>query len=178
MELDTGATVSLISRRTFQKLLPGETLQASHTQVRTYSGEPIPVVGQLEVEVGYEGQVAKLPLVVVEGEGPSLFGRDWLSAIRLDWKSINAVGSRTLDSLLDHHQELFKPGLGTLKGYKAKITVEKEAQPHFCKACTVPYALRNKVDEELTRLEEEGIIEPVKFADCATPIVPVTKGDG
>ena len=78
------------------KILPGETLQPSHTQLRTYSGEPIPVVGQLEVDVGYEGQVAKLPLLVVEGEGPSLFGRDWLSTIRLDWKSINAVGSRSL----------------------------------------------------------------------------------
>ena len=60
-----------------------------HTQLLTYSGEPIPVVGQLEVEVGYEGQLAKLPLVVVEREGPSLFGPDWLSKICLDWKSIN-----------------------------------------------------------------------------------------
>ena len=67
MELDTGATVSLISRRTFQKLLLGETLQASNTQLRTYTGKPIPVVSQLQVEVGYEGQVAKLHLVVVEG---------------------------------------------------------------------------------------------------------------
>ena len=65
-----------------------------------------------------------------------------------------------------------------LKGYKAKVTAKKEAQPHFCKACTVPYALRDKVDEELTCLEEEGIIEPVKFADSATPIVPIMKGDG
>ena len=178
MELDTGAAVSLISRKTFQDLLPEETLQATHTQLRTYSGEPIPVVGQLEVDVGYEGQLAKLPLMVVEGEGPSLFGRDWLAKIRLDWKSINAVGSHTLDSILGSHQELFRPGLGTLKGYKAKIIVEVGAQPRFCKARTVPYALRGKVEEELTRLEKEGIIEPVQFADWAAPIVPVLKGDG
>ena len=38
--------------------------------------------------------------------------------------------------------------------------------------------MRDKVEEELTRLEEEGIIEPVQFADWAAPIVPVMKGDG
>ena len=81
MELHTGAAVSLISRKTFQNLLPGETLQPAHTQLRTYSGEHIPV-GQLEVEVGFEAQLAKLPLVAVEGEGPSLFWRNWLSKIR------------------------------------------------------------------------------------------------
>ena len=86
------AAVSLISRKTYQNLLPGETLQPAHTQLRTYSGEHIPV-GQLEGKVGHEAQLAKLPLVVVEGEGPSLFGRDWLSKIRLDWKSINVVGN-------------------------------------------------------------------------------------
>ena len=39
MQLDTGAAaaVSLMSQRTFQDLLPGETLQATHTQMRTYS---------------------------------------------------------------------------------------------------------------------------------------------
>ena len=52
MELDTGAAVSLISQRTFQKLLPGETLQTPHAQLCTYSGELIPVAGQLDVEAG------------------------------------------------------------------------------------------------------------------------------
>ena len=32
-----------------------------------------------------------------------------------------------------------------------------------------------KVDEELQRLEKDGIIEPVQFADWAAPIVTVLK---
>ena len=44
------------------------------------------MVGKVDVEVQYQEQQAKLPLIVVEGKGASLFGRDWLSAICLDWK--------------------------------------------------------------------------------------------
>ena len=35
-----------------------------------------------------------------------------------------------------------------------------------------------KVDEELQRLQKDGIIEPVQFADWAAPIVSVLKSDG
>ena len=41
---------------------------------RTYSGEAIPMVGKVDVEVQYQEQQAKLPLVVVEGDVLSLFG--------------------------------------------------------------------------------------------------------
>ena len=71
---------------------------------------------------------------------------------------------------------MFQPGLGTLKGYKAKINVDSIATPKFCKARPVPYAMCSKV-EELERLTSEGIIEPVRFADWAAPIVPVMKRD-
>ena len=41
-----------------------------------------------------------------------------------------------------------------------------------------PSALRAKVEKELDRLREDGIIQPVQFSDWAAPIVPVMKGDG
>ena len=165
MEVDTGAGVSLVSEKTFQMILPSHTTQATRTQLRTYSGEAIPVVGKVDVEVQYQGQQANLLLIVVEGDGPSLFGCDWLSAIRLDWKSTNMVKSKRLASVLDKHQVLFADGLGTQTGYEVKIIVEPGTQPPFCKARPVPYALQGQVNEELERLEREGIIPPVQFAD-------------
>jgi len=41
----------------------------------------------------------------------------------------------------------------------------------------VPFALRDKVEAELERLQREGIIEPVQSAEWAAPIVPVVKRD-
>ena len=79
--------------------------------------------------------------------------------------------------MLDNHKAVFQEGLGELKGYKAKITLDPQATPRFCKARPVPYALKAKVEEELDRLTAEGIIEPRDFADWAAPIVPVLKGD-
>ena len=59
--------------------------------------------------------------------------------------------------------------LVSLKGYEATIYVDSDVQPHFCKAHSVLYALKAMVEKELQRLESEGIIEPVQFAEWATP---------
>ncbi|PIK48902.1 hypothetical protein BSL78_14237 [Apostichopus japonicus] len=37
--------------------------------------------------------------------------------------------------------------------------------------------MRNKVEAELDRLQSEGIITPIQFADWAAPIVPILKAD-
>ena len=37
---------------------------------------------------------AKLPLVIVKGEGPTLFGRNWLTEIVLDWKGIHCMDEK------------------------------------------------------------------------------------
>ena len=87
MELDTGAAVSLVSSTLFHSLLPESELTPSAVPLRTYSGERMQVVGVVEVDVTYGTLRATLPLYVVEGTGPSLFGQNWLEAIRPDWES-------------------------------------------------------------------------------------------
>ena len=79
--------------------------------------------------------------------------------------------------MLQHHKALFQEGLGTLRGHEVKIVTDPEATPWFCKARSVLYALRDKVDADLSHLVEEGILKPVQFADWAAPIVVVLKSD-
>lgn len=43
---------------------------------------------------------------------------------------------------------------------------------------TIPYSLKQKVENELERLEKNGIIKLVDTNPWATPIVPVIKNDG
>jgi hypothetical protein len=80
--------------------------------------------------------------------------------------------------VLDVYSEVFADTLGTVKGVSAKIYVDETAVPRFHKARSVPFALREKVEKELKRLQRRGIIEPVQFSDLAVPIVPVEKTDG
>ena len=184
MEVDTGAACSLISEATFNKLWDSRTappLQPSGLPLplRTYTGEPIRVLGSVMVTVNDNQQEAELPLLVVGGDGPSLLGRNWLSSIRLDWKRILSIRtSQGLESILEQHKDVFKSELGTLNGVEAKIHIDPQAKPIFYKARTVPLAFRQKVERELERLEKQGIIEPVQFSDWAAPIVPVEKRDG
>ena len=119
----------------------------------------------------------RLPLLVVKGDGPSLFGRNWLHQIRLEWHDIYNLHTSSLQAILQKHTAVFQEGLGTLKGFKAKILVEEGATPRFCKARTVPYSVKETVDKELDRLVAEGTLEPVQFSDWASPIVPVLKAD-
>ena len=133
MELDTRAAASLISVKTNHALFPDMPLLECATTLSTYSGEPLKVVGQREVKVCVDGQ-EKLPLVVVEGDGCSLFGRNWLRMIRLDWGAICPVKRRQLMDVLEEYKHVFESGLGTLKGYTAKIVVDPNATPWYSKA--------------------------------------------
>ena len=42
----------------------------------------------------------------------------------------------------------------------------------------MPYALKPKVEEEMRRLQNEGVFIEVEWSEWATPIVPVPKKDG
>ena len=64
-----------------------------------------------------------------------------------------------------------------MKDTTAKIHVDPQSQPKFCRPRSVPYALRERVDREIERLVEAGVVEPVQFSDWAAPIVPVVKSD-
>ena len=184
MELDTGATLSLISENTYKKIFPVETaphILNSKAQLKTYTGEVIKVLGAIEVEVTHNEQKKRMNLLVVAGDGPSLLGRDWLSHIRLDWSTLNRIQSTATSAcqeILDQHNALFKDELGTVKNTTAKFNIDPQVKPKFFKARPVPYALRPKVEAQLDKLEAAGIIRPLQFSQWAAPIVPVLKRDG
>ena len=109
MEVDTGASVSIISEETYNRLWPEgqqSSLQESAITLRTYSGEQLSIKGTLPVDIQHKDQKACLQLVVATGRGPSLLGRDWLSKIRLDWTELcnnHACYSLSLQDILDEN---------------------------------------------------------------------------
>ena len=106
-------------------------------------------MGSTDVQVVYQDQTATLPLVVVKGDGPALLGRNCLTKIQLIG---HYTHSTQLHDLLSQYDELYQERLGTFKGYEARIEMDPDATSRFCKARTVPYAMREKVEEDLDRL--------------------------
>ena len=93
------------------------------------------------VKFNYGQQEAKPSLLVINGKDPSFLGWDWLSSLQLNWQDIHNLHSCSLLVVLDKHAEIFKEGLGTLKGYQVKIYIDHDATPCFFKPHLVPYPM-------------------------------------
>lgn len=182
MEFDTGATYSLISEATYEEIAAkggAGPLQKSTKKLKTYTGQAVPLLGTFMAEVQYGEKTRSLSILVVKGDRPNLLGRDWLKAFEVDCGDINQlVVPPELDHILAKHSSVFDGKLGALKGVKVTLPVRPGVPPKFIKARTVPYSMREGVEEALTKLEESGIISPVKHSKWASPIVPVVKQDG
>ena len=181
MILDTGASLSIINQATFHELQqhsPDVLLTPSTARLQTYTGEPILILGFTQLSVRYGTAEAYLPVQVVDGVGPNLMGRDWLSNLKVTGGRVNLVEHDQLKEVLDKHEAVFDGSLGCLKGVKVDLIVDDKVKPKFLKPRTVPFTLRDKVEKELNRLEQQGIISPVQHSQWAAPIVPVVKKEG
>ena len=65
-----------------------------------------------------------------------------------------------------------------MQNIKAELKVMKGAKPRFHRPKTMPFALKEAVDQELKRLENLGIICKVTHSTWAAPFVPIVNADG
>ena len=117
LEIDTGATRTVLNEKTYNKLRAKLELKSTNTVLTTYTGEKIPVSGAVLIPVKYQNQQHELRAMVVEGPGPNLLGRDWLQVIKLNWNSTFSFkeGNPQLQKILDVHRNVFGEGLGTVR---------------------------------------------------------------
>ena len=124
MEIDTGCSSTLISKRQFD-LLPYAKLSKKSTilKLRTYSGGVIIPNGVANLKVKYQGKMYDLRVLVVPGSGPNLLGRDWLENLPINISA--TCNEMEWTDLNQEFAELFKPGLGTLKIATAKLYLKR-----------------------------------------------------
>ena len=177
-QIDTGASLSVMNKKTFVKKI-NIPLKSSSKVLKTYTGENVQICGEAEIVVTDDDKTATLPLFVVERGGPSLLGRDWIQHLQVDLR-INTIDrhDKKLQKLLEDHNSVFKSAAGCLRDVKVTLYGKPDTTPKFYRARQPPYALREAIEEELSRLQRDGIVELVDQSDWATPIVPVRKRDG
>ena len=119
MELDTGAAVPLLPFSVYQEKFRHIPLQKAS---RTYTGEKISPRGGEGAE---ERRICQLPLIVVDGRGPPLLGRNWLASISVNWHDIKAVRvvderrmEETLEALKIKYPQPWRDCLGKVSGIK------------------------------------------------------------
>jgi len=138
---------------------------------------------KMPCEIQYNGQELRLDIVVAECLAkPTLMGRDWLAKFKIEWSQVFKVAGETpkseLKRMLIKHEALFREEYRGIKGHIAHIRMQEGANPKYHKPRPVPYALKIMVEEELDRLEKQGVIAKINQSDWASPVVVVPKSDG
>jgi hypothetical protein len=178
IQLDTGCALSLASEIFYAKYCENVPLKPCDKILFTYTGEQVAPLGECTVEVLYNDELYKLPLLIVPGKGTALFGRNWLQSIKLNWQSLRGLNfirplfttdhattpdissNMQLPDLLCKYKVLFENKLGLYNGPPVELDVE--TVPKFHKARQVPYALQPRVEEALQEMVQNNILERIE----------------
>ena len=163
MEVDIGASCSVMSFSKFKEEGQLQELKESSVRLRTYTSELVKPYRTTVVEVSHEETKNRLPLLVVKDNVPTLLGRNWLKKVRLDWRTMFPLCKEKtplkLKELLTEFESVFSEEMVCLKDFKVKIPMDKTMKPRFCQARLIPYAIKAEVEKELDRLENQRIFK-------------------
>ena len=175
MELDTAADYSIMSKSEFLERFPDRALTPSKVTMKTYTGERLDVVGEMQCNIVY-----KVPIVVANYNAKlTLLGKNWLHQIKLEWGEMFSFSSGDPGGAKDqlNDSELLTDSYEGMKGLETHITMKSDAKPVFVKARRVPYALKEQVEKELDKLEKHGVIRKTDKSPWSSQIVVVPKAD-
>lgn len=173
--IDTGANRSIVSKEVLRKAGIKLNTQPCSIRFKGYGGQEILVIGKSKVNVDYNGKNLIQDIIVVDvKEQMPILGRNWLQMIKLDWQNIFALTSKPKEALVSLLREfetsVFKDELGVMTGFQATINMKASAQLKFFRPRHVPFAIEDKAEKELLRLEVQGVINK------ASPLVVVIDG--
>lgn len=95
-------------------------------------------------------------------------------------RDLTCLPNRIKDVVNKYNNTVFSQKIGKLKGYEVKLHIDKEIPPVAQRERRIPFALRDKVNREIEKLEKAGIVEDVtdEPTPWLNPLVIVPKADG
>ena len=193
--IECGSAVSLITKTIANQIIRTTQFAKWITKkekrdLKTFSNDPIKVLGHLETTVAYNNWIDReASLTVVEDGHKTIIGRDLFTSLGLavvqqqqpkNGKCVNNINNstcnikKTIASQFLH----FVSRIGLSKTHVAKSKFHQKFTAKHEKGWLVPINLQPRVTAELERLQKEGHIE--KFSSCSdehfiSPIVITVK---
>ncbi|XP_048483440.1 uncharacterized protein LOC125489905 [Plutella xylostella] len=183
MEIDSGSGTCIISHDLYIDRFRNCNLQKCNIRMCLYNGHKITPVGYFVARVTYLNQTEDVRFYVIKNGGPPLLGREFMSKFNMHFTtSVNNVALSVPDvdvqQLMKQYPDIWKDELGCFNKFEVDLHLKDGATPKFFKPRNIPFALKERVEEELDRLVRAGILVPVRYSQYATPIVPVLKENG
>lgn len=163
--INSGATANCVSEANFKKLTPHPQLSPTKTKIYPFhSSVPLSVSGAFKCIVEKGHKKTMCTFFVIKGDGFNVLSYKTSKALGLI-KVITALSAppqccSVADELVETHPELFQ-GNGKLKNFKVKLHINPDIKPICQLHRRVPFHIRQKVEDELQKLEADDIIEEV-----------------
>ena len=138
MDIDTCAEASIVSSAVWDAL--NRPVLKPAPRLRAYGGGEVAALGQCLVNVEYEGQRRRLPLVFVKSARErGLFGIPWINAFNA--VKVNEVEEEfRLGAILSEFADVFEPATGCIKGHRGHLYLKPEPRFKMNKPRPVPFA--------------------------------------
>ena len=183
-QLDTGAKVNVISDKVIQDLDIECHYEKTLVKLKSYSGHQIPTKGVVTLPCEYKGKVFHVKFHVIEIEAPSVLSAQTCKEMgllaRIHSLQQHDIPERPTDldqSILDEYPDLFQ-GLGCLPG-EHTIKLDPSVPPVVHPPRKVPVSLKEKIKDELYRMEKAGVIvrqtEPTDWVNSMVAVVKPNK---
>ena len=158
-QLDSGAKTNVMSLTTYNNLRRGPPLTKKNTVLISFSKHRLKPCGEVVLSTKYKDNVEDVKFFVVEAEVESVVSGNICVKLGLlkrvrQLTSNTPLASTTVE--LDDYPELFN-GLGCLPG-TYRIELAEGATPVVHSPRKIPVPQREKVVEELKRMEKLGVI--------------------
>ena len=62
---------------------------------------------------------------------------------------------QSVSDILEQYQVVFRDELGTMKDFTAKLEIKSNAKPKFCRPRSIPFAIKELVEQELKNLQSK-----------------------
>ena len=192
--VDTGASVNLISRDTWQRL-GKPTLQKTMSACAA-NGTEIITLGSVKLKTSITTDSGKnkselLEYIVAEDD-LHILGRPGIRSLCIniagrksalttsvgDVLTINTSDNKlkaACEQLCSEFPDLWKDELGCLRDVVLDVKFKDSAKPKFFKPRSVAYAMQSALNSAIDSGIQKGVWKPVQFNDYGTPVVPLRK---